>query len=91
MLLLRTAADNDPEAANLYAEICQTRLDRMAENAQFLANCGVLRPGVTADEARDVLWSCTSPEFYDLMVLQRGWTTTRFGKLIADTIAGALL
>ncbi len=91
VLLLRTAAESDPEAATLYAEISQARLDRMAENARYLADGGHTRPGVTAEEAGDVLWLCTSPEFYDLMVLQRGWLPKRFAQLIADTIIGSLL
>ena len=46
VLLLRTAAEADPEAAALYAEIGQARLDRMAENARYLADGGHTRPGV---------------------------------------------
>jgi AcrR family transcriptional regulator len=90
-LLLRTAAESDPEAATLYAEISHARLDRMAENARYLADSGHLRPDVAVEEARDVLWLCTSPEFYDLMVLQRGWSPKRFTQLVDDTITGSLL
>lgn len=63
----------------------------MADNAQHLADRGHLRPGVTADNARDVLWLCTSPELYDLLVQRRGWTTRRFGEFVADTMNGTLL
>ncbi len=91
MLLLRTAAEREREAANLYAEISQARLDRMAENAQYLADGDHIRTGVTVEETRDVLWLCTSPEFYDLMVQQRGWSPERFAELVADTIIGSLL
>ncbi len=91
VLLLRTAADTDREAAELAAELDTARLRRMAENARYLADGGHLRRGVTAEEARDILWLCTSPEFYDLMVVQRGWPIQRFGDLIVDTIIGSLL
>lgn len=91
VLLLRTAAENDCEAAALYTEVDEVRLHRMAENAGYLADGGHLRPGVTAEEARDVLWLCTSAELYDLMVLRRGWSPQRFGELVADTIVGLLL
>jgi hypothetical protein len=38
-----------------------------------------------------VLWLCTSPELYELLVLRRGWSAARFGAFVADAIAGALL
>lgn len=90
LLLLRTAAETDPEAAALYAELDEGRLARMADNAQYLVDGAHLRSGITANEARDVLWLCTSPELYELLVLRRGWTAAKFGAFVADTIAGAL-
>lgn len=91
LLLLRSAGETDGEAAALHVELDDTRLMRMADNAQYFVEGGHLRSGVTADEARDVLWLCTSPELYELLVLQRGWSATRFGAFVADVIAGALL
>jgi AcrR family transcriptional regulator len=90
-LLLSAAAHSDAEAAALHAELEEARLDRMAENARFLAEGGHLRTGITALEARDVLWWCSSPEFYNLMVVRRRWTAERFGRLVTDTIVGSLL
>ena len=91
LLVLRAAAETDREARALYAELDDARLHRMAENARYLADGRHLRSGVIADEARDVLWLCTSPELYDLMVVKRGWSLGRFAKLVADTIVGSLL
>ncbi|MGC1513900.1 MAG: TetR family transcriptional regulator [Acidimicrobiales bacterium] len=91
LLLLRTAAETDPDAAALHAELDQDRLDRMADNARHLARRGHLRAGVSARQARDVLWLCSSPEIYELLVQQRGWTPQQLGGLVVDTIAGALL
>jgi AcrR family transcriptional regulator len=90
-LVLRSAAETDREAASLYADIVAARLRRMADNARYLADAGHLRPGINARTARDILWWCSSTEFYDLMVLQRGWSPKRFGELVAETIKGALL
>jgi len=91
LLLLRTAGETDSEAAALHAELDDARLARMADNARHLVDGGHLRSGVTADEARDVLWLCTSPELYELLVIRRGWSPARFGAFVADAIAGALL
>jgi len=91
LLLLRAAAETDPDAAALYAELDQGRLDRMTDNARHLARRGHLRAGVTVGEARDVLWLCSSPELYELLVQQRGWTPHQLGAFVVDTIAGTLL
>jgi AcrR family transcriptional regulator len=91
LLLLRTAAETDRDAAALYDELDGARLRRMAENARALAVGGHLRPGVTVSAARDVLWFCTSPELYDLLVVRRGWSRRRLGVFAAETMTAALL
>lgn len=91
LLLLRDVATSDVDAAALRDEIESARLRRMAENARHLAATGQLRPGVTVAEIRDVLWTCTSPELYELLVVRRGWRRARFGRFVADTLRGALL
>src|SRR5438309_2275859 len=47
--------------------------------------------GVTLAHAADVLWSFSSPELYELLVLRRGWTPKRYGRYIADAMIHALL
>lgn len=90
-LLLRTAAEADHEAEVLYDELDRDRLARMAENASFLADGGHLRAGVTVEMARDVLWFCSSAEFYELLVLHRGWSPEQLGRFAASTMVAALL
>lgn len=91
LLLLRAAAESDPDAAALYAELDQDRLDRMADNARHLAQRGHLRSRVTEARARDVLWLCSAPELYDLLVHQRGWTPRQLGEFVVEAITGALI
>jgi hypothetical protein len=62
----------------------------MSDNPSFLAEKGYLRPGVTVEVARDILWFYTSPEVFDLPVNQRRWTPDRFGKHVAEGIRAAL-
>ena len=91
LLLLSAAAESDGEAAALLREQEAARLERMDRNAQFLSDAGHLREGVTIAEARDVLWLCSSAEFFDLLVLQRGWSPAQMGRFAAQTMTGALL
>jgi AcrR family transcriptional regulator len=88
LLLLRAAGETDRDAAALHAEVDRARLSRMADNARQLARRGHLRTDITETQARDVLWLCTSPELYELLVHRRGWTPRQLGAFAADTIKG---
>lgn len=89
LLVLRDAAQSHPEAAALFDDLDRQRLTR-ADNARFLAASGHLRTGLTAQDARDVLWLCTSPELYDLLVNRRRWTIAKYSRFLADTMTTAL-
>jgi hypothetical protein len=91
LLLVRAAAATDPEMAGLRAELDASRLHRMTRNARSLADAGHLRDGITAEHAGEVLWTYSSPELYELLVLARGWPAARFGAFVADAMIAALL
>ena len=90
-LLIRSAAGTDPEMADLLVEVDDQRLRRMEQNARTLYERGDLRPGITLEQARDVLWTSSSPELYELLVLRRGWSMDRFAAFEADLMIAALL
>lgn len=90
-LLMRSAALADPEMEGLIRETDEDRLERMRHNARFLKERGYLREGVTLGEATDVLWTCSSVEIYDLLVVQRRWPLPRFANFVADFMIKALL
>jgi len=91
MRLIRDAAGSDPELRALLEEMGTDRLRRMTENAGRLRAAGHLRPGVTATHAADVLWTYSSAELYELLVLRRGMPLKRYGKFVADAMITALL
>jgi len=91
VLLLRAAAATDAEAANALAEIENSHLTRMADNARFLTRSDFLKEGVSVGEARDVLWFCSSPETYELLIVKRKWTRKQFAEFLTNTMAAALL
>jgi len=90
-LLMRSAAATDPDMAQLLKDSDDERLERMRHHARFLAERRYLRHGVTVTEATDILWTCSSVELYDLLVLQRGWSLERFARFVADFMIAALL
>src|SRR3954447_25124073 len=69
MLLLNTAGDTDPELAILRQEMDDLRLTRMTANARPLHRRGLLRPGMSVDEAAEICWLYSSPEVYGRLVL----------------------
>ena len=91
LLLLRDAAIGDAGMAELQAELEAARLARMTQNARTVAAAGHFRTGITVDYAAEVLWTYSSPQLYELLVINRGWPLERFGSFIADAMIAALL
>lgn len=88
-LLARDGAASSPDSAEVWKQIRQETLTAMTAFASDLARTGKLR--VSARQARDVLWTYHAPELYELLVLERGWSATRYGKFIARALIDALL
>jgi AcrR family transcriptional regulator len=91
LLLLRSAAAADPEMADLRDEMDASRLRRMTRNARNLAAAGHLRHDITVEQAGEVMWTYSSPELYELLVVARRWPLQRYGAFIAEAMIAALL
>jgi AcrR family transcriptional regulator len=91
LLLLRAAALTDPQMADLRAEIDDSRLGRMTRNARHLHQAGHLRTDMTAEHAGEIMWTYSSPELYELLVLGRCWPPEQYGAFIAEAMIAALL
>jgi AcrR family transcriptional regulator len=91
LTLARVAAASDPEISALLDEISAARLERMSVNARGLLQAGHLRPGITAEQAADIMWVYSSQELYELLVIRRGWPAERYGQFIAQALIAALL
>jgi AcrR family transcriptional regulator len=91
LLLIRDVAASDDEVRALRDEIDADRLQRMTDNAGRLQDAGHLRPGISLADAADVLWTYSSAELYELLVLRRGWSPSRYGQFVAEAMIDALL
>ena len=89
--LVRAAAATDPDMAALLKAHDDIREQRARHHARFLRRRGYLRQGVSLAQATDILWTCTSDELYDLLVVQRGWSLPRFARFLADYLIATLL
>jgi hypothetical protein len=63
----------------------------MTAKAHNLAAARHLRPDVTVERAGEVMWTYSSPELYELLVVKRGWPPGRYSAVIAEAMIAALL
>jgi len=91
LLLIRAAAAADADMATLLTETEQQRRTRMRHNARRLQRRGWLRAGLTLERTTDILWTYSSTELYDLLVLRSGWSVERYGEFVGEALIAALL
>ena len=89
--VLTAAGAADPELAEVWTQLEDERLAGMGRLAGMLADRGALRPGLSAEEARDLLWTLNSLAVHDLLVLRLGWSPERFRDWLAAALARELL
>lgn len=87
----REAASAHPEVGRLWQEISERRARNMRELARDLEATGALRAHLTVDDAGDVLWALNAPEFYSLLLRERGWDLDHFERWLADAWKRLLL
>ena len=83
-LALRDAATTDPDSAALWKEISERRARNMRDFAADLRTTGQVRPELTDDTIADVIWSMNGPEYWTLLVAERGWEVKQFVTFVAD-------
>jgi AcrR family transcriptional regulator len=90
-LLIRDGGHTDETLAALWRQLLAERLTGMTMLAGHLVESGQLRQGIELDEARDVLWTYTAVELYELLVLERGWALDRYAEWVGQAITAALV
>jgi AcrR family transcriptional regulator len=88
---LREAAAADESLHQVHERLEEQRLNGMYQYAQDLVETGQTRKGLSQDEIRDVLWTITSIEVHDRLVIQRRWSADKYVEWLTDTIVRLLL
>ena len=91
VVALREAGSVHPELAALWREIAERRAANMRLLADDLIATGEVRSELDRDAVADVIWSMNAPEFYILLVDERGWSPERFTAWLADAWERLLL
>lgn len=90
LLLVRDAAGFEPDLRDLLTELDEARHQRMSENADFLLEGGHLRKEMTTRACADLMWSVTSPEMYELLVVRRGWSLDQYSNHLFHILSSLL-
>lgn len=90
-VLLVGAKAGDTELGEFAATTARERLIGVSGIIGHLDAVGALRPGLSADRARDILWTLIAIEVYDLLVTERGWSLDEWETWVAGSSAALLL
>ena len=89
--VLQAAATQEPDLQALWQEISRRRAANMRLLAEDLAATGQTRRDLSLSQMADIIWSMNAPEYFLLLVGQRGWTAEAFGRWLGDAWARLLL
>jgi|SRR5579859_4297055 len=89
--LVRTADAVAPELADLATQIETRRRDNQARLIVALERKGVLRSGLSFEEAIDALWVLTSYELYRMLVGKQHWQPDRYEVWLAQLLVQQFL
>ena len=90
-ILIRDGAHTDESLAALWQQLLAERLTGMTMLGRHLIESGQLREGIELDEVRDILWTYTAVELYELLVVERGWPLDRYADWIGRAVTAALV
>jgi AcrR family transcriptional regulator len=89
--LLRGAGVVAPELARLEQEREGIRYERQEQMILSLRDAKRLRRELNYRTARDILWTLTGSDVYRMLVGERGWSSQKYQKWLADTLVRTLL
>lgn len=89
--VMRSAAAVDPEIEEQLRLAEEGRLGGMREFAEHLEEAGVLRAGLTVEQAAQRVWSLHGPGLFRPLVVQQGWSHEEFVEYLGDLLIAALL
>jgi len=89
--IMRSAAKTEPEIASLMKNLFKERLHNMIIFVQSVAANGLLREGLDNAQAGEIAWALTSPELFQLLTGERGWSKEKYAQWLADALTRILL
>lgn len=82
--VLKEAASAEPRLATMWRKLSTRRAENMRFLAADLLATGSLRDDLDVECVADVVWSMNGPEYYSMLVSERGWSVERFTAWLFD-------
>jgi AcrR family transcriptional regulator len=89
--IMRLAAKTEPDIADLLNNLLEERLENLGLFVRSLSAHTPLREGLDEAHAAEIVWTITSPEVFNLLIVGRGWSREQYIRWLADTINRLLL
>ena len=89
--IMTDAARIEPDLDRILQKLNKQRLEHMTFAVQQIAANGPFREKIDEDNARDTVWTLTSPEVFLLLTRDRGWPKERYAAWLADMLIRGLL
>jgi TetR/AcrR family transcriptional regulator, regulator of autoinduction and epiphytic fitness len=89
--VLRPAAKTEKDISTLLRKLLRERLENMSVFVRHLAANGRLREGLDIPTAAEMVWTVTSPEVFNLLTVDRGWSKEHYALWLGDTLIRLLL
>jgi TetR/AcrR family transcriptional regulator, regulator of autoinduction and epiphytic fitness len=90
MRVLATAAQVDPDAAQLMDEIRRQRHTGQSRIVAALSARGALDPDLEFSEAADITYAVFSPDVHHILTVERGWTAGQYEQWLVRSLAALL-
>jgi AcrR family transcriptional regulator len=89
--LFQGAGTVHPQLGEPERNIEGRRYDAQGPMIDYLVATGSLRAGISAESARDVLWTLTGREVYRMLVVERGWSSTHYQRWLSALLQEQLI
>jgi AcrR family transcriptional regulator len=86
MHVLATAAQVDPEVAELLTEIRRQRHEGQSRIVAALSDLDALDPQLEFPQAVDITYVALSPDVHRILTVERGWTADQYEQWIARSL-----
>jgi AcrR family transcriptional regulator len=88
--VLSTAAQVDPEIAQLDNEIRRQRHTGQSRIVAALVAKNLLDPDLNVSEAEDIAYAALSPEVHRILTVERGWTADQYERWLTRALRSLL-
>lgn len=90
-VLLSGAKSGDPDLIRFADTIKAERLFGATATVRQIVETGALRHALDSGQARDIVWVLNSPEVYQLLTGDRGWSNDEYEDWLADVMRHCLV